>query len=146
MTTVVLRTEIQEWVIETESQTQETDSGNQHEGADLLYFITASLFIQPLGQWGVNMSSGVVNHPTGTMGRFQAANTKEGFHKDGGKQPPLCSGSTLRNHQYSRMFHFVSPMSTHTIRAVKPSSLSIRPHPGSIVSTSNGNHEDNNDS
>lgn len=54
---------------EVESPTQETDSTDQHRDADLFYCAATSIFIQPLDQWGIEMSSGVVDYPTITMVR-----------------------------------------------------------------------------
>lgn len=39
--------------------------------------------MQPLDQWGIDLSSGVDNHPLVTVGRCQTASAQGGFHKDG---------------------------------------------------------------
>lgn len=49
-----------------------TDSREQHRGTDLLCFEAASVLIQPLGQWGSDMSSEVANCPIIRMGRYLA--------------------------------------------------------------------------
>lgn len=38
-----------------EARTWETDSRDQHGGADGRYCAAASVLIQPLGQWGIDM-------------------------------------------------------------------------------------------
>lgn len=73
-------TGIQEGVQKAELLSWDTDSGDKHWGAYLLYCVVASgIFIQPLDQWGIDESSGVANYPTVTMGRCQAVSTQRNF-------------------------------------------------------------------